>query len=173
MSLLETIKQRYSVRKYQNKVVEFDKLNIVLEAGRLAPSAVNFQPWHFIVIQSPEAIHKIHECYHREWFNTAPACIVICGNHQDGWKRKADDKDHTDIDIAIATDHMTLMATELGLGTCWVCNFDVEKTKAALKLPEHIEPIVLLPIGYAALDEKVEKKRKPMNEVVSYDFYGK
>lgn len=171
MSLLNIIKRRYSVRNYLPDTIEFEKINAVLEAGRLAPSAVNFQPWHFVVIQSPEALSAIHECYHREWFNTAPACIVICGDHNQGWKRAADKKDHTDIDIAITTDHMTLMATALGLGTCWVCNFDVEKTKQTLKLPDHLEPIVLLPIGYPASSEIPDKKRKPLQEIVSYDTY--
>ena len=124
-----------------------EKLLQVLEAARIAPSACNFQPWHFVIIQKHNLRLKICSTYAKEWIQEAPALIVICGDHNYSWHR-IDGKDHCDIDIAIAVDHMSLAAVELGLGSCWVCMFDVEKCKKILKLPASLEPIVLLPIGY-------------------------
>ena len=170
---LEIARMRYSCRKYDSRQVEAEKLDLILEAGRVAPSAVNFQPWHFYVIQEPGELSELHKVYHREWFQTAPCVIVICGDHQAAWKRKDDGKDHCDIDAAITTDHMTLQATELGLATCWICNFEEEKTRTLLRLPDHLEPMVLLPVGYP-LDEvdpmRHSEKRKPLSEIVSYGF---
>jgi nitroreductase len=172
MTFIELAKLRYSCRNYDSRSVEKDKLELILEAGRIAPSAVNYQPWHFIVIQEKGNLNKAHAVYHREWFRTAPCVIVICGNHNQSWKRKQDGKDHCDIDIAIAVDHMTLQATELGLATCWICNFDKEKTIETMNLPSYLEPIVILPVGYP-LDQpdpsRHDKKRKGIQDIVSYE----
>jgi len=168
---IELAKARYSCRNYDARPVEQEKLDLILEAGRVAPSAVNFQPWHLYVIRDKESLKQIHEAYHREWFRTAPCVLVVAGDHRRAWKRKEDGKDHTDVDVAIATDHMTLQATELGLATCWICNFDVTRAREVLDLPEHMEPVVFLPLGYP-LDEtdpnRHAEKRKPLSELVTY-----
>ena len=104
-------------------------------------------------------------CYKREWLATAPCIIVACVNHNESWHRRADNKDHADIDIAIAVEHLCLAAAEQGLGTCWVCNFDTPRCSEVLGLPENLEPAVLIPVGYAE-DEPTEKKRKPLNEIL-------
>ena len=167
---LEVARQRYSCRMYDSRPVEKEKLEMVLEAGRIAPSAVNFQPWHFYVIQGAGDLEKIHAVYHREWFRSAPCVIVICGDHSQAWKRK-DGKDHCDIDVAITVDHMTLQATELGLATCWICNFDPAIARELLKLPAHLEPAVILPLGFP-LDEgdpdRHGAKRKSLSEIVTF-----
>jgi nitroreductase len=169
---IELAKARYSCRSYDARPVEEEKLELVLEAARVAPSAVNYQPWHIYVIRDKVGLERIHEAYHREWFRTAPCVLVVAGNHRTAWKRREDGKDHTDVDVAIATDHMTLQATELGLATCWICNFNVERTKAALDLPEYMEPVVILPLGYP-LDQadplRHGEKRRPLSELVTYD----
>jgi len=169
--ILEIARNRYSCRNYDPRPVEQDKLDLILEAGRVAPSAVNFQPWHFFVIREADELQKFHAVYHREWFRTAPCVIVICGDHKQSWKRKADGKDHCDIDAAICTDHMTLQATELGLATCWICNFDPDKTRDVLGLADHLEPVVILPVGYP-LDstdpDRHGEKRKPLSDIISY-----
>ncbi|MCL6590851.1 MAG: nitroreductase family protein [Firmicutes bacterium] len=170
MSFLEIAKKRYSVRKYQKKAVEPEKLQQVLEAGRIAPSAVNYQPWVFVVAQTGEARKKIAATYPREWLAEAPVIIVICGDHSQAWKRR-DGKDHCDIDAAIAIDHMTLAAASLGLGTCWVCAFDAALCHQALGLPSHLEPIALLPLGYPADapdPARYETKRKKLDEIVRW-----
>jgi nitroreductase len=169
--ILDIAKQRYSCRSYDSRPVEEEKLSLVLEAGRVAPSAVNFQPWHFYVIRGEEKLRNFHVAYHRDWLRTAPCVIVICGDHTSSWKRKADGKDLCDVDVAITTDHMTLQATELGLATCWICNFDPLLTRDLLGLPEDMEPVVILPLGYP-LDEvdpqRHDVKRKPLSEIVSF-----
>jgi nitroreductase len=171
MNLKDIINNRYSVRSYEEKKVEKEKLLSILEAGQLAPSAVNFQPWHFIVVQEEENHKNFSEIYHRDWFKQAPVYIVICGDHNESWKRKEDGKDHCDIDAAIAIDHMTLQATELGLGTCWICNFYVEKCKKFFNLPEHIEPIAILSLGYPKGDHIPEKKRKELDTIVHWEKF--
>lgn len=173
MNFLELAKSRYSCRKYTKKPVEEENMNYVLEAGRVAPSAVNFQPWIFIVIKN-ENHEKIRNCYHREWFATAPVYIALCANHSQSWKRK-DGKDHADIDLAIAADHMTLAATEKGLATCWVCNFDKDKLIQVLQLPLHIEPVVVLSLGYPEDkpdNNRHESKRKKMEEILYFESYS-
>jgi nitroreductase len=168
---LDIARNRYSCRNYDHRPVEEEKLMQVLEAGRVAPSAVNFQPWHFFVIRETTDLERFQSAYHRDWFRTAPCVIIICADHHHSWKRKSDGKDHGDIDVAITTDHMTLQATELGLATCWICNFNVDRIRELLKLPGHLEPVVILPLGYP-LDstdpERHHEKRKPLSEIVSF-----
>ncbi|HHW00892.1 MAG TPA: nitroreductase [Clostridiaceae bacterium] len=172
MSFIDLAKKRYSVRNYKNVPVEKEKILQVIEAARISPSAVNFQPWHFIVVTTEEMKSRIAETYPRDWFRKAPAVIVVCGDHSSSWKRK-DGKDHCDIDVAIAVDHMTLAAADMGLGTCWVCAFDAEKCHQILELPENLEVIALMPIGYPADDEVPQKKRKSINEIISWERYEK
>lgn len=165
--------KRYSVRDYSDTPVSKQQIEELLDAVRLAPSAVNFQPWMFIVVTQPEIKKQLHSCYSREWFQSAPAYIVICGDHSTSWKRSSDGKDHCDIDVAICTEHLCLAATEAGLGTCWVCNFDAARCAEILELPKHIEPAVIIPIGYAKEDSPVpEKKRKPLTELIRWEKYS-
>ena len=169
MNILAIAQKRCSIRSYSNQPIEEEKLAYVLETARLAPSAVNYQPWYFIVIRESEGCENIRACYPREWFKSAPAYILICGDHAQSWKRAADGKDHMDIDVAIATEHLCLAAAEQGLGTCWVCNFDIERCKTAFNIPDEIEPVVILSIGYPSdsnLFEQTPKKRKPIDEVI-------
>ena len=168
MDFLALSESRYSVRGYQARPVPDELLDRVLESARLAPSAVNKQPWKFVVVRSEEAKNRLRACYDREWFATAPAYIVVCGDHSTSWKRPADGKDHCDIDVAIATEHITLSAASLGLGTCWVCNFDAVGCKAMLGLSDSWEPCVIIPIGFPATDSVPLKSRKDLSEIVSY-----
>lgn len=173
MLFLELAKKRYSVRSFKNIPVEQEKLLEVLEAGRVAPSAVNFQPLHFIVIREKEMLEKIAATYERDWLMEAPVIIVVCVDYQKAWRRP-DGKGHGDIDAAIAIDHMTLAAAELGLGTCWVCNFDSMKTYKLLKLPPRVAAVALLPLGYPADQgnpDRHETKRKKIDELVHWDSY--
>jgi len=171
MEFIDIVKKRCSVREYSSQPVEREKLDYVLEAARLAPSACNFQPWSFYVIQDAEILQKLYTCCARESFKTAPVFIAVCGNRDVSWKRRSDNKDHCDIDIAIATEHLILAATEVGLGTCWICNFDSVRSKEILQLPDSQEIIALIPIGYPAKEdiwETTVKNRKKVEEVVFY-----
>lgn len=170
-NFLDLAKHRYSVRNYKPDPVPDEDLNYVLEAGRIAPSAVNYQPWKFLVIRDQETLAGVHTLYHREWFRQAPVVILLLADHSQSWHR-SDGKDHADVDVAIATDHMTLAATDRGLGTCWICNFDKGKTVRHFKLPDHLEPIVFLPLGYPDSEPDLHRhktKRKPLDEVVFYE----
>jgi nitroreductase len=166
----EIITKRFSVRSYTNRKIDQKLILEILEAARMAPSAVNFQPWHFIVITDPVNLAEFQEVYPRAWFKEAPACIVICSDHSQSWKRKSDGKDFADVDVAIAIDHLVLKATDLGLGTCWVCNFDVELTRKKLNLPGHIEPVALIPLGYTTSETPV-KSRKTLSELVHWEKF--
>ncbi len=170
MNFLELAKKRISVRKFLERPVEEEKLRLVLEAARLAPSAHNYQPYTYIVIRDGELREKVSATSKFSWLKSAPALIVACGDHDRSWRR-FDGKDHCDIDVAIATDHLTLQAVELGLGTCWVCLFDAHKCHEILGLPEHLEPIALIPIGYPAEEGENggrPKKRLELSEIVHW-----
>ncbi|MDG5800358.1 nitroreductase family protein [Marinilabiliaceae bacterium ANBcel2] len=170
MKTLELLKLRQSVRKFSDKKISDSLIKKIIEAARIAPSAVNYQPWKFIIAQSNESLNKVYESYPREWFKNAKQIIIACINHDESWKRGADNKDHGDIDIAIAVDHITIMAASEGLGSCWVCNFDPQKIKESFNLPQNLEPAVLLPIGYPIVEPAVEnKKRKSLNDILYRD----
>ena len=166
MNFLELAKLRHSVRGYQPRKVEEEKLEYIMECVRMAPSAVNYQPWRFYIISEPEQLAAIKKSYHREWIQTAPCIIVACTDHNESWHRQIDQKDHADIDIAIAVEHLCLAAAEQGLGTCWVCNFEPEVCREVLSLPANVEPAVMIPLGYAENTAPVEKKRKEISEIV-------
>jgi nitroreductase len=140
----------------------------VLDTARLAPSACNKQPWLFIVVDTPELREKVIATYGRDWVKDVQTFIIACGIHPEAWHR-ADGKDHTDIDVAIAVEHICLAATSLGLGTCWICNFDAPALSSALNLPDDTEPIAIIPIGYPNPDSKVPaKNRKEIDEIVKW-----
>ena len=164
MNFLELTKKRYSCRTYQAREVEEEKMAYVTECARMAPSAVNRQPWRLRIVSGDEAKDSLRTCYDREWFRTAPAYIIASVLHDEQWVR-ADGKQHGDIDVAIAVEHLCLAAAEQGLATCWVCNFDAAMCKQLVGLDENEEAAVLIPIGYAA-DAPKEKMRKSRNEIV-------
>ncbi|MDR0681410.1 MAG: nitroreductase family protein [Dysgonamonadaceae bacterium] len=165
MDLLEIISKRRSVRQFLPDHVETEKIDYLLECARLAPSAVNAQPWKFLVVKSPEKKALLHQCYNRDWFAVAPVYILALGDTGRSWKRKADGKDHCDIDVTIAFEHIVLAATEKGLGTCWVCNFDVELCYKLFDLPAGIIPVAITPIGYPAHDLETVTNRKTIREI--------
>ena len=164
MNLLDLVKSRYSCRSYQPASVEPAKLDYIMECVRLAPSAVNKQPWRFRIVSSDEDKAKLQRCYARTWFNSAPMYIIASLVHDEEWVR-SDGKHHGDIDVAIAVEHLCLAAAEQGLGTCWVCNFDALLCSQLFSYAEGEEPVVLIPIGYPA-DEAKPKNRKEMNEIL-------
>lgn len=174
-ALRRIIETRHSTRSFDiDRPVDPALIAAVIDAARLAPSAVNRQPWHFVVIRRDDpARQAILDAYPRPWINTAPDIIVCCEDHSSAWHRGADDKDHADIDIAIATEHICLAAQALGLGTCWVCNFDPAPVARAIALPEGWEAAVLIPIGYHSAtapdgEHRPETARRPLEEIMSW-----
>ena len=169
MELQEVITQRYSVRSYLPKQVEEDKLNSVLEAARLAPTAANRQPFSLIVIETRGREDDLRKIYNREWFIQAPIVICAAGINQKAWTRY-DGQKYTYVDVAIAMDHLILTAASLGLGTCWIAAFNPTEARTILGLPKDVEPIIFTPLGYPK-DEPKEKVRKPLSDLVRYDHW--
>ena len=162
-NMLALSQERFSARKFTSEAVSQEDVDYIMECVRLAPSAVNR---HWLIVRSDEAKEKLQECYDREWFKTAPMYIVGMKNVNENWVRRYDEKSHGDIDVAIATEHLCLAATERGLGTCWVCNYDTDKMQQFFPR-EGYEAVVIIPIGHIAEDcPHAEKKRKDMSEIV-------
>lgn len=169
MDFLELVEKRYSVRKFEKTPVEKELLDKILEAGRLAPTSCNFQPFKILVITDEAKRQAMTGVYHQGWFADAPVIIGIFVDTTMTWKR-ADDKDYGDVDAAIVMDHMVLQATELGLGTCWIGAFDAQKARNILSLPENLEPVLFTPLGYPDA-EKPPRKRKSIEDLVSYESF--
>ena len=166
MNFLELCEKRYSVRKYSAEAVSDEDLQYVLECARMAQSAVNFQPWKFVVVRSEAAKADIRRCYDREWFASAPLYIVALRDVNANWVRSSDGKPHGDIDVAIAVEHICLAAAERGLGTCWVANYDTELLNQLFGDADH-EAVAIVPIGHIAADcPFAPKKRKEMSLIV-------
>ncbi|MEI6564129.1 MAG: nitroreductase family protein [bacterium] len=164
MNFLELAKKRFSVRAYDTKPVPEDTLDMILEAGRMAPSAANRQPCHLIVVRNEEQRRKLGVAYARDWFWKAPVIVVVCVESARAWVR-SDHKSYADVDGAIVMDHMTLCAAELGLGTCWIGAFDPGRVRGILNIPENIDPLAMMPLGYPAEPVRA-KSRKPRSELV-------
>lgn len=170
MELLEIAKKRFSVRNYTSQKVETEKLNKILEAAHVAPTAANLQPVHLIVAQSDEALAKVSKAAN---IYGAPVAIIVCADHSKAWVRPFDKKQTGDIDASILTDHMMLQATELGLGSVWVCYFKPDVLSKEFELPSTLEPVNILAIGYSDEGEsdqnRFDTQRIPMSDLVSYD----
>lgn len=147
MDFLALAKKRYACRKYLDRKVEPEKLAAVLEAGRVAPTGANRQPQRLIVVESPEGMERLARCT-RDF--GAPAAVVVCADTSEVWTRKYDGKRIGDIDASIVTDHMMLAAASLGLDTLWICMFKPEAVREEFGLPDTVEPVNILLIGYGA-----------------------
>ena len=167
MDFLELCKSRYSVRAYKPDPVKDESLQQILEAARLAPTAANLQPIQFIVIHTQGREAELQRIYQRAWFTQAPLILCACAIPAQGWVRM-DGKPYTDVDVAIAMDHLILAATDLGLGTCWIAAFDPAAAREVLGLPDGVEPIAFTPLGYAA-DQPRTKERQPLSDLVRYE----
>lgn len=165
MEFLDLVTKRFSARKYTDKKVEPEKLQAILEAGRLAPTACNNQPVKLVVIESDKGLEKLKKG--SKTFD-APLAIIVCSDQDKCWKRPLDSKSSGDIDASIVTDHLMLQATELGLGSVWVCSFDPEILRREFNIPGNLEPVNLLIIGYAADDAPNPRHfiRKNINDII-------
>ncbi len=167
MEFSKLVRERYSVRAYKPDPVEEEKLDKVLEAARLAPTAANRQPFQLIVIHTAGREKELTNVYGKTWFVEPPLLICACGLPERGWTRR-DGKSYVDVDVAIVMDHLILAAANEGLGTCWVGAFDPAAAREVLGLPDDVEPIAFTPLGYPA-DEAGSKRRKPLAELVRYE----
>lgn len=168
MGIIEIIKSRRSIRKYKQTPVEDEKLNMVLEAARWAPSAGNRQPWEFIVVKDPSIRRKVADIApYGGFIAEAPVMIAVVVNPEK-------DPTHCIEDGAIATTHILLAAHALDLGTCWVGAFGSayeDDAKRALGVPPNLRVLSLVSLGYPA--EERTSTRKDLREIVHYETYGK
>jgi nitroreductase len=165
MDVFEAIRARKSIRKFRLKSIPDEKLEMILEAGRLAPSASNRQPWRFVVVKDPERRRTIAKAADNQMFIADASVIVVALGDPEAsprWFRQ---------DIMIAVEHMVLAATALGYGTCWIGAFNEEEVKRLLRVPEELKVIALLPIGFPD-ETPAPRERKPLKEIVFLEKYG-
>ncbi len=174
-SFIDLAKTRYACRKYKDLKVEEDKLELILEAGRIAPSAYNYQPLYFIVIDDEAMLDKLTGFCGNSggWLKKVPVMLAVCSEYGKSWI-KADGRASYEIDAAIAIDHMTLQAAELGLGTCWVCGFYQNECRELLGIPSQVEIVAFIPVGYPQEDRNGPKvkNRKSKEQIVSKNTFG-
>ncbi|MGB9793163.1 MAG: nitroreductase family protein [Thermacetogeniaceae bacterium] len=169
MDVFEAIQTRRSIRAYDRREVEEEKLKRVLEAGRLAPSAVNRQEWKFIVVRDENTRKKLAEAAGGQTFvGEAPVVLVVCGTETEKVMRCG--QPAYALDCAIALSFMILEAWELGLGTCWIGHFDEKMVKDVLGIPEKARVVAMTPLGYPA-ESPAARPRKSLDEVVSYEKF--
>ncbi|WP_295939725.1 nitroreductase family protein [uncultured Alistipes sp.] len=172
MDFLTLAKKRYACRKYKADKVEPAKLAAILEAGRVAPTGANRQPQRLVVVESKEGMERLARCT-RDF--GAPCAVIVCADTDQVWTRKYDGKKIGDIDASIVTDHMMLAATSLGLDTLWICMFKPEALREEFHLPDHVEPVNILLLGYGdgepADPDRHDTMRKPLSETVVTEHF--
>lgn len=170
MNFLDMAKSRYSVRNYLPKQVEEEKLMKILEAGRIAPTGANRQPQRLIVVRGADGLAGIGKATN---IYGAPVAIIVCADKNAAWKRGFDGKTIEDIDATIVTDHMMLQATELGLGSLWICAFKPDVIREEFHLPGNLIPVNILAIGYAGgtpqSPDRHDEMRLPLAETVFFE----
>jgi len=172
MEVFDAIKNRHSVRSYLSDDVPREKLNRILEAGRLAPSAGNIQPWHFIIVTDGKLRKKLSKGRYAKFLVESPIVIVGCGD------RRASPNWHV-VDTTIALQNMVLTATSEGLGTCWIGSFNEKQVKKILSIPERYRVVALLALGYSSnktdFSSKVLhffRRRKKLEKITSHEKFG-
>jgi len=171
MKFYSLIEKRESVRDYDpGRSVDDNTLKRILNAGRLAPSASNRQPWTFVLVSSEEMLAKVRPCYEKEWFQSAPHILIIIGHRDKSWVRFQDGYNSLETDLAIAMDHMILAAESEGVGTCWIAAYEPKMLEEAIGLKEGEVVYCITPLGYSheGYESNRPKQRKPFDEVVRF-----
>lgn len=172
MDFLTLAKERFSVRKFSDKQVSREKIDIILAAAQAAPTAVNFQPQRILVLTDKEQLEKVNKC--TKFSFDAPLNFLVCYDKSVSWKRGNDGHEEGEIDAAIAAAHMMLAAADIGLGTTWVGSFNPVDVREQFNLPENYVPVAFLPAGYRAEDavpSDAHTKRKPISDFVFYNKF--
>jgi len=172
MDVFEAIKKRRSVRAYSERAVEEDKLLKILEAARLAPSASNRQEWRFVVVKDKKTRQELCAAAKGQKFVAEAPIVIACCAETNNHTMTCGQASYP-IDIAIAIDHMTLAATELGLGSCWVGAFYEEEARKILDISKEIRIVELLTLGYPKEDTVPVKERLALKDIVFDGKWGK
>ena len=167
MEFEEVIKKRMTVRRFSNKKIEQEKLNRILEAGRLAPTAKNIQPIKIYVVNSENGLNKIDKASMCRY--GAQTVLIVCGNKEEAFNKG----DHTtyEIDSCIVATHLMLEATNIGVDNIWVELFDEKVLRNEFNIPREIIPVCLIPLGYkeeSCPDNPKHNIRKPIEDLVEY-----
>ncbi|PKP07962.1 MAG: nitroreductase [Bacteroidetes bacterium HGW-Bacteroidetes-4] len=170
MEFNAVVEKRYSCRAYKPDVPSNELIESIIGKALLAPSAVNIQPYHVLILNTEPALEKARKAYNRPWFACAPVVLIVSAIQNQGWVRN-DGTNHAIIDTSIFIDHLTLVATSVNLATCWVCNFEMNRLKQLFVFPEGFEPIALVPLGYPATEEIPAKKRHALNKIITYNKF--
>ena len=170
MNVLDAIRRRRSVRAYANTPIPPDVLDRCKQALRFAPSACNYQPWRFIFVTDLERRRALAELAGDQlWIAEAPVLVVACGLPEKAYTGIGGHGNSAEIDVAIALDHLSLVAVSEGLGTCWIGAFDERKAKRFLDVPEEARIVMLMPLGYPASPESIstvtDDQRKPEADI--------
>jgi len=176
MNVLEAIRTRRSVRSYDGRAIPAEVLERMKAALRWAPSACNFQPWHFVLVSDGKLRKKLAAaCRNQAWMAEAPVIVVGCGMPAGAFQKMGGAGCSVDVDLAIAIDHLTLAAAAEGLGTCWIGAFDEQAVKELLGVPKAVKVVALTPLGYPAsadlLCPSPESRRKKAKDLFSTDRY--
>lgn len=172
MDFEKVIEERYSVRKFENRHLEKSHIDKILKAAHVAPTGCNFQPQRILVLNTDESVLKLKKCTKCHF--DAPCAMLICYNKNETWKRPYDGALSAPVDAAIVTTHMMLEAHNIGVGSCWVMHFDPAAMREAYNIPENIEPLALLVMGYPHEDAapiEMHSTFRPLDEVVFYDSF--
>ena len=167
MEFEKLIKERSSTRKFSNKEIEEDKLNKILEAGRIAPTAKNIQPIKIYVVKTEEGLEKIDKASPCRY--NAPTVLMICGDKEQAFNKNG--YSLADMDASIVTSFMMLAATDQGIDNVWVEMFDGNILKEEFSIPNNLTPVTLLPLGYRESDCPISpnhNKRKPLEDLIEY-----
>jgi nitroreductase len=167
MDFEKLVQTRYSCRAYKPDPVGEEALHTILEAARLAPTAANKQAFRVIVVRTKGREEALRRVYPREWFVQPPLVLAVCAIPAQAWIRK-DGRSYSDVDAAIVMDHLILAAADLGLGTCWIANFDAAAAREVLALPPEADPVVFTPLGWPS-DAPKPKTRKALGEIASHE----
>ncbi len=172
MEFRQLIEERYSVRSFKQEHLPQDIIDKILEAGHIAPTGCNNQPQRILVLNTDEAIEKLKGCT-KCHFN-APTAMLVCHNKEESWKRAYDGALSSPVDAVIVATHMLLTAQNEGIGSCWVMHFNPEAMKNTFNIPENIEPVALLVMGYPSEDAKpldMHSTYRDINETVVYNSF--
>ena len=172
MDFEQLITNRYSVRNFKPEHLPQEVIDKILEAGHKAPTGCNYQPQRILVLNTDEAIAKLKNCTKCHF--SAPAAMLVCHNKAESWQRKYDGALSSPVDAVIVTTYMMLACQNEGVGTCWVMHFDPAAMREKFGIPENIEPVALLIMGYPADDAKpldMHYQFRPMSEVVVYEEF--
>jgi len=172
MDYEQLITERYSVRSFKPEHLSKTVIDRILEAGHKAPTGCNYQPQRILVLNTDKSIAKLRDCTKCHF--DAPTALLVCHNKDEGWKRRYDGALSSSVDAVIVATHMMLAAHNIGVGSCWVMHFDPFAMRKSFNIPDNIEPVALLVMGYPSDNAKpidLHYATRPIDEVVVYDSF--